>query len=112
MLLRTGMPVTLYADVPYCVLHGWPHWVDGRAPQPNRDVDPFWLSFLDEVPEMPPLHSAHIERLDRDSADQKLEAMRCYETQFASLSYGARDLLADPAIHGFEVRWELERRDG
>jgi hypothetical protein len=33
--------------------------------------------------------------------------MRSYETQFPALSYGATDMLADPAIHGLEVRWDL-----
>ena len=56
---------------------------------------------------MPALRSANVERLDAPAAAAKLEAMRCYRTQFASLSYGARGLLSDPAIHGFEVRWEL-----
>ena len=107
MLLRAGMPVVLYAELPYCVLHGWPSWVDGRAAEPNRNVDPFWLSFFDGVPEIPALSSAHVERLDQATASDKLAAMRCYATQLPSLSYGARGLLADPAIHGFEVRWEL-----
>jgi LmbE family N-acetylglucosaminyl deacetylase len=107
MLLRAGFPVTLYAELPYCILHGWPHWVEGREPEPNRDVDPFWLSFLEDVPEMPPLRSAHVERLDAASAAAKLEAMRSYETQFPALNYGARPVLEDPGIHSLEVRWEL-----
>ena len=96
MLLRGGMPVTLYADLPYCILHGWPGWVDGRDVDPHRDVDPFWLSFLEDVPEMPALRSANVERLDAPAAAAKLEAMRCYRTQFASLSYGAGACSAIP----------------
>jgi hypothetical protein len=107
MLLRAGMPVTLYADVPYCVLHGWPTWVDGRPPEPHRDVDPFWMSFLEDVPELPPLRSAQVLHLEPGVASGKLAAMRCYSTQYACLSYGARGLLDDPQVHGFEVRWEL-----
>jgi hypothetical protein len=109
MLLRAGMPVTLYADLPYCVLHGWPHWVDGREPQAHRDVDPFWLSYLDGVPEMPPLRSADVVRLDDARAAGKLEALRCYVTQLSALEYGARGLLGDPEIHRYEVHWELVR---
>jgi hypothetical protein len=104
MLLRTGMPVTLYAELPYCVFHGWPSWVDGREPAPGRDVDAYWQSFLGDVPEMPSLRSAGVERLDGPSASAKREALSCYE---ASLNYSIRTLLADPAFHGFEVRWEL-----
>lgn len=107
MLLSCGMPVSLYADLPYCVLHGWPSWVDGRAADPHRDVDAFWRSFLDDVPELPPLRSARVARLGEAEAAAKLAAMRCYRTQFAGLDYGARGLLSDPAIHGFEVSWEL-----
>jgi hypothetical protein len=109
MLLRAGMPVTLYAELPYCILHGWPGWVDGREPEPNRDVDAFWRSYLDGVPELPALRSADVERLDDSSAAAKLEAMMSYRTQFPCLNYGARSLLTDPEIHRFEVRWDLDQ---
>jgi LmbE family N-acetylglucosaminyl deacetylase len=112
MLARAGMPVTLYVDLPYCVTHGWPHWVDGSEPQPNLDVDAFWLSFLGDVPEMPALSSAHVERLDDAAAAAKLAAMRCYATQFPALDGGAKHMLADPAVHRFEVRWDLAPRGG
>jgi hypothetical protein len=111
MLRRAGLPVTLYADVPYCILHGWPHWVDGREPDPNRNVDVFWLSFLEDVTEMPPLREAEVLRLAPNVAAAKLQAMRSYRTQFPALSYGATELLADPALHGFEVRWQLPRAE-
>jgi LmbE family N-acetylglucosaminyl deacetylase len=107
MLLRAGVPVTLYVDLPYCVLHGWPHWVDGRESDPNRNVDAFWMSFLGGFPEMPPLRSARVERLGDEVAEAKLAAMRCYGTQLPGLEYGARGLLFDPEIHRFEVRWDL-----
>jgi LmbE family N-acetylglucosaminyl deacetylase len=112
MLLRAGIPVTLYADLPYCVLHGWPHWVDGAEADPHRDVDAFWLEFLKGVPELPGLRAARVERLDDAAAAAKLEAMRCYETQFSGLDYGAGRLLSDPAIHRFEVWWELAPTTG
>jgi LmbE family N-acetylglucosaminyl deacetylase len=112
MLWRARMPVTLYADLPYCVQHGWPHWVEGREAEPNRDIDAFWQSYLRDVPEMPPLRSAHVEHLDAPTASAKLEAMRCYRTQFPALDGGPKRLLSDPAIHGFEVRWELARDGG
>lgn len=104
VLLRAGMPVTLYAELPYCIFHGWPPWVDGREPAPNRNVDAYWQSFLRDVPEMPALQSAKVERLEGDTASAKLEALGCYET---SLNYGARRLLSNPEFHAFEVRWEL-----
>jgi hypothetical protein len=106
MLLNAGMPVVLYAEAPYCLLHGWPSWVDGREPAPCRDVDAYWLSFLERVPELPPLRSALVVRLDERAARAKCEAVQGYQ---ASLSYGFRRMLADPGFHGFEVRWELGR---
>jgi LmbE family N-acetylglucosaminyl deacetylase len=107
MLLAAGMPATLYAELPYCVLHGWPHWVDGLEPDPHRDVEAFWCSFLEGVPELPPLRSAHVRRLDEPAAAAKLEAMRCYRTQLPCLDFGAGRLLSDPEIHRYEVCWEL-----
>ncbi len=109
MLLRAGLPVSAYAELPYCVLHGWPAWVDGRALDPHRNVDVFWLSFLKGLPELPPLRSARVERLDDGAASAKLAAMACYETQLPCLDYAASGVLADPAIHRFEVSWELAR---
>jgi hypothetical protein len=106
ILLRAGMPVTLYAELPYCIFYGWPPWVDGREPAANRNVDVYWQSFLKGVPEMPSLHSAEVRRLDAPTASAKREAVRCYET---SLNYGIRHMLDDPEFHGFEVRWELVR---
>jgi hypothetical protein len=108
VLAEAGMPVTLYAELPYCIFHGWPPWVDGAESSPKRDVDAYWRSFLGDVPEMPALRSAEVVRLDGPSASSKREAIGCYE---ASLNYGMRQLLADPAFHGFEVRWQLSSGD-
>ncbi len=106
-LLRRGFLVTLYADLPYCLLHGWPGWVDGRDAGSFRDVDAFWQSFLADVPELPPLRSARVARLDDERAAEKLAALRCYRTQLPALSYGARGLIEDPEIHRYEVFWDL-----
>ncbi len=103
-LLAAGVPVSLYADVPYCFFHGWPSWVDGRPAGAHRNVDAYWMSFLGGVPEMPPLRSAEVLRLDPPSLSAKREAVDCYE---ASLNHGVRHLLGDPAFGGFEVRWAL-----
>jgi hypothetical protein len=109
-LMSTGMPVSLYADLPYCVVHGWPHWVDGSERDPHRDVDAFWRTFLGDVPELEELHRARVERLDDEDAAAKLAAMRTYSTQFSSLDSGAAGILSNPAIHRFEVTWNLDTR--
>jgi hypothetical protein len=106
LLLQMGMPVTLYAELPYCIFHGWPSWVDGAQPAPNRNVDGYWLSFLAGVPEMPALRSADVRHLDGSTAAAKLAAIDCYEL---SLNYSVRQLLSRPAFHELEVMWPLVR---
>jgi LmbE family N-acetylglucosaminyl deacetylase len=109
MLFAAGMPVTLYAELPYCVRHGWPHWVDGSDAHPNRNVDAFWLSFLKGLAGMPSLRSARVEALDAAAAAAKLAAMRCYATQMPCLDYAASGVLEDPRVMGYEVSWDLQR---
>ncbi|HXA55266.1 MAG TPA: PIG-L family deacetylase [Solirubrobacteraceae bacterium] len=108
-LLRAGFAVALYADLPYCVTHGWPHWVDGRDPDPHRDVDAFWRTFLVDLPELGDLRAGRVTRLSDPQAAAKLAAMRAYHTQFPSLDGGGVELLGNPATHRFEVVWELSR---
>jgi hypothetical protein len=108
MLLRTGMPVTVYADLPYCTFHGWPPWVDGGDPASIRNVDAYWQFSLNQVPEMPALRSAQVVRLDAAAAAAKGDAVMSYQS---SLNYGVRHLMSDPAFGGFEVSWELVGRD-
>jgi hypothetical protein len=104
-LVPRGMPVRLYADVPYAVRYGWPHWVAGTPPNPNLDVDPYWERVVVEVPEMGALREAEIVRLPAEAAARKLTAMRGYRTQFSALDWGG--LLSDPATHGHELFWTL-----
>jgi hypothetical protein len=107
LLNDAGIPVELYAEPPYCLFHGWPAWVDGGEPDPRRDVDAYWHSFLSDVPELGELRKATVVRLPADCARAKLAAIERYE---ASLNLGVRRLLAEPSFHGVEVRWAL--RDG
>jgi len=92
-----GMPVELYADLPYAVVYGWPHWVTGEAADPHLDVDAYW----GETPAGEP----RIVTLDDSQAAAKLEAMRAYVTQFPSLDRGPIGLLSNPKVHRFEVFW-------
>ncbi len=106
-----GMPVHLYADLPYCVVHGWPHWVDGDDPDPHRDVDAFWSTFLVGLPELGDLRDASVARLAPERAAAKLSAMRAYRTQFNALDGGRAARLSNPAVHAFEVFWALGQDD-
>ncbi|HEX3692380.1 MAG TPA: PIG-L family deacetylase [Solirubrobacteraceae bacterium] len=107
LLAAAGVPVSLYAELPYCVRHGWPAWVDGSRADPLRDVDAFWAEQLAGVAGMPSLRDARVVRLDDRAAAAKLAAMRCYASQLPALDFAAHGVLSDPAIHRFEVRWEL-----
>ena len=92
-----GLPVELYADIPYAVVYGWPHWVTGEPPDPHLDVDAYWAER--------PAGDPRVVTLDRDQAAAKLAAMRAYATQFPSLDRGPIGLLSNPRVHRFEVFW-------
>lgn len=106
-----GLRVRLYADIPYCTVHGWPHWVDGSEPDPHRRVDVFWSTFLAQVPEIPDPQRGRAVRLDPSRGEAKLQAMRAYETQLDALDGGPIGLLTNPAVHRFEVFWALDPDD-
>lgn len=103
-LLARGMPVTLYAELPYCVTHGWPEWVGAQGPHGSGDVDAFWQAFLTDLAEMPPLREARVAQLDAQEAAVKLRAIGCYQL---SLGLAAREALAAGAFHTAEVMWDL-----
>lgn len=92
-----GMPVLLYADLPYAVVYGWPHWVTGDARDPHLDVDAYWSER--------PAGEPRVVALDEAQAAAKLDAMRAYATQFPSLDRGPIGLLSNPKVHRFEVFW-------
>jgi hypothetical protein len=99
----------LYADLPYAVRFGWPHWVTDRPPRPHLVPDAVWqddfsqsgapVAWADLVP--------HVHRLDCDEQQQKLRALERYRSQFAALNAGPLDRLRHPEILGFEVQWKV-----
>jgi LmbE family N-acetylglucosaminyl deacetylase len=99
-LAGVGVPVRLYADVPYAVRTGWPAWVreggsaDGTVPRKPR---PFRKTA-----------AVHVVTLDPEAAERKLRAMQAYTSQFAALDDEGR--LTDPATHRHEVFWTLAAR--
>jgi diadenosine tetraphosphate (Ap4A) HIT family hydrolase/LmbE family N-acetylglucosaminyl deacetylase len=105
-LFASGMPVQLYADVPYCVQHGWPAWVVAGPEGYGRDVDAFWAPSLGRVGRLAELRPS-VTRLSESQAHAKLDALRTYRTQFPSIDAGGIALLRNPYVHGFEVGWTL-----
>ena len=102
-LARAGIPVVLYADLPYAAALGWPAWVDGaaRTGLPDR-ADAAWRAALTAVPQ---ITGVEVVALGPDVAAAKLAAMRGYLTQFAMLDDGG--LLSDPRTHGHEIYWSV-----
>jgi LmbE family N-acetylglucosaminyl deacetylase len=98
-LARRGMPVRLYADVPYAVRSGWPAWVREARAAGTAEVGGSALRPVREVT------GVEVVTLDPDAAAAKLRAMREYRSQFAALDEGGR--LSDPATHRHEVFWSV-----
>lgn len=109
-LARAGVPVLLYADLPYCVTYGWPEWVTGEPSPSHLDVGAHWSSALGSLEANGVDLQPHVHVLDREQQRAKLEALRAYETQYATLSRGPLEVLAHPAIIGYEVSWTLTVR--
>ncbi len=119
---RTGRSVDLVADVPYATRNGWPGWVtgggasddgpgggvDGRAGGRVGDgrVDTRWAEWLD--PLRPGLGRPVAHLLDPDEQVAKLEAARCYATQFDFLEGGPERRLSRPDRLAAEVSWPVD----
>jgi hypothetical protein len=107
-LARHGIPVNLYADLPYAASYGWPAWVTGSPDDHGLDVDAYWQQVAAAVPQIGDMREARVVRLTPEEAARKLTAMEVYRTQFAALDGGPIGMLRNPVIHGFEVFWEVE----
>jgi LmbE family N-acetylglucosaminyl deacetylase len=98
-LRRAGMPVRLYADVPYAVREGWPAWVREAQAAEAGNARRAALRPVREVT------GVEVVTLDADAAAAKLRAMRAYRSQFSALDEDGR--LSDPRTHRHEVFWSL-----
>jgi LmbE family N-acetylglucosaminyl deacetylase len=105
-----GIQATLYAEVPYAVHKGWPHWVVGGEPDPHLDPDSDWEVYLQTVPVAREALVAEARRLGAEEAAAKLAALRTYRTQFASLRSGIVDRFSNPDVLAHEVFWRVDGR--
>jgi hypothetical protein len=101
-LAVAGLPVRLYADLPYCAVYGWPAWVTGDEPDPHLDIDTYWNGSGAAFTRA----GAEVAHLDVEQAGAKLAAMRAYR-EFAVLDRGPIGQLSNPAIHSYEVFWAV-----
>lgn len=102
---RTGARLVRYADLPYAANMGWPAWVTGADPDPTLVPDALWGALLDEVDTGAAGRVAQVARFDEAERTAKLDALRCYRSQFAALDGGAVGRLTNPAVSAFEVCW-------
>jgi LmbE family N-acetylglucosaminyl deacetylase len=99
-----GIPLELYAEMPYAVQHGWPSSVDGCGPGGATDPMAGWTAFLPaEVAEM------RVIALSPDERRAKRRSAAAYETQWPALN--GLGLLELDAFWAYEVRWMLKTAD-
>lgn len=79
-----GVPVRLYAELPYAVRYGWPEWVTGRPARPELDLDAWTAAYLPSGTTPP--GEGHL--LSRTETRAKLRALRDYTTQWSALDTG------------------------
>jgi LmbE family N-acetylglucosaminyl deacetylase len=96
--IELGLPLRLYAELPYAIKFGWPAWVTGEEADPRLVPDGDWS--LPAGAGEPTVH-----RLNDAEVQLKLQALRRYGTQFSGLSRGKLGHIAHPSVIGFEVSW-------
>ena len=102
-----GVPVRLYADLPYCLGRGgWPSSVDGGPDRADdADIHAFWEQFLERelgVDERAP----RVVELDPTAVERKRRAIAAYATQLDALLETAPTLLEERCLR-FEAYWEI-----
>lgn len=83
-----GMPVRLYADLPYACARGWPRWLGGSAPAALDDAimqDWSRTATLGSPELLPDWRDATTVVFDETSTQHKERAVAAYVTQFAHL---------------------------
>jgi LmbE family N-acetylglucosaminyl deacetylase len=103
----SGIPLRLYADFPYAVRFGWPHWVSGEPRDPHRTPEADWELWLADVPCGPARLHPQVRRLSDAEATERLRAMKAYRTQFAATNGGPTGRLENGYALRYEVVWEV-----
>ena len=106
------IPLFLYAELPYAVRYGWPHWVTGATSNPNLDPEADWNYYLDSTGISRDSLQPEVVCLGDRESDEKLAAMRTYRTQFPSVNSGIVNRLANAKIRRYEVLWRVTPSGG
>lgn len=104
---EAGIPVFLYAELPYATRFGWPPEVTGAVPLPALRPAVRWRADLAGASCGIGALVLRVTRLSDREADRKLRTMEIYRTQFAALNQGALDVLRNREVRRFEVLWEV-----
>jgi LmbE family N-acetylglucosaminyl deacetylase len=96
--MELGLPLRLYAELPYAIKFGWPAWVTGEEADPRLVPDGAWS--LPAGTGEPTVH-----RISENDVQLKLQALRRYRTQFSALSRGKLGHIAHPSVIRHEVSW-------
>ncbi|MBC7645012.1 MAG: hypothetical protein H7123_07785 [Thermoleophilia bacterium] len=108
LLVRHGVPVRLYADLPYCLRKGWPSFIKGGRVEHDAAIARQWDRALQTVPGLyGRARDATVVRLTRDECGAKHATAARYLRQFGALNSGVARLLDDPESFAYELYWEL-----
>jgi len=105
---QAGIPVLLYADLPYAVHYGWPAWVTDGEADDSLDPEVDWELALATADVDREHLVARAIRLDAETAEAKLRALACYRSQFSLLNRGPLGLIDHPRVLPFEVEWAVD----
>ena len=108
-VLRTGLPVSAYAELPYCALHGWPVGWTAASRTPTAMSMRSGCRSCGACPSCPRCAPPAWSGSTMTWRPQSSRRWRCYDTQLPCLDYAASGVLSDPAIHRYEVSWGLVR---
>jgi LmbE family N-acetylglucosaminyl deacetylase len=106
-LMHRGSTVTLYADLPYCVEYGWPHWVSGADPDPYLDPTLLWQEPLLLAEVSVDARDGVVRALSAADQEEKLTALLGYRTQFSALDRRPGGTLSGEGALAYEVFWPL-----
>jgi LmbE family N-acetylglucosaminyl deacetylase len=107
-LRSKGFAVSLYADLPHALLHGWPAWVSGSdAERSSGLAEALWERTLAEAGVPSAAMSRAVHHLDPHSIARKCEAVQAYVTQLDGLVEFTGRPLTDRESLGYEVLWKL-----
>jgi LmbE family N-acetylglucosaminyl deacetylase len=105
---RLGIPLRLYAELPYAVRYGWPAWVTGDQTGTDDAAGLDWDMYLSAAPIARASLTPRVRRFDDAQMEAKLTAMKRYGTQFELLNQRPFGVLEHPLVLPWEVAWSVE----